>query len=165
MATPTSLPASFSAGNVLTASQMNDLRGAFRVLKVVTSDTSTVQTTSGTTFVDSGLSAAITPSATSSKILVVAFVGGGKVAAINTGIAARLVRGSTALTTFSQYHGYTSASNDTNFFLGSVIWLDSPATTSSTTYKVQFARNAGSGTVEVQNNSTTSTICLMEISA
>jgi len=34
MATPTSLPASFTSGQVLTAAQMNNLRGGFRVLQV-----------------------------------------------------------------------------------------------------------------------------------
>jgi hypothetical protein len=33
MATPTNLPATFVAGNVLTAAQQNGLRGAFRVLQ------------------------------------------------------------------------------------------------------------------------------------
>jgi hypothetical protein len=35
MATPTTLPASFVAGSILTAAELNDLRGAFRVLQVV----------------------------------------------------------------------------------------------------------------------------------
>ena len=37
MATPTTLPAAFVSGAILTADQMNNLRGAFRVLQVVTS--------------------------------------------------------------------------------------------------------------------------------
>ena len=49
MATPTTLPASFTAGQVLTAAQMNDLRGAFRVLQVVqATKANTFSTTSAT---------------------------------------------------------------------------------------------------------------------
>jgi hypothetical protein len=46
MATPTTLPATFVAGNVLEAEQLNDLRGAFRVLQTVSTtktDTFTVR--------------------------------------------------------------------------------------------------------------------------
>ena len=73
MATPTTLPASFTAGQVLTASQMNNLRGAFRVLQVVSTtktDTYTDSSASGTLTTVTGLSATITPSATTSKILI-----------------------------------------------------------------------------------------------
>lgn len=79
MATPTTLPATFVAGNVLTAAQMNNLRGAFRVLQVV-STTLTTSFTSGAggAYANvTGLSATITPSATSSKILIMATVNGG----------------------------------------------------------------------------------------
>ena len=48
MATPTTLPATFVAGNVLTAAQMNDLRGAFRVLQIVSTTKTDTFTTSNT---------------------------------------------------------------------------------------------------------------------
>ena len=164
MATPTSLPASFSAGAVLTAAQMNNLRGAFRVLQVIAGNTSTNATTSGTALVDSNLTATITPSATSSKILICVAQNGVKTAAINTGVKLALLRSTTVLTTFAQYLGYNTSSTDTGV-AGSMFWLDSPNTTSATTYKTQFARNGGSGTVEVQNNAAESSIILLEISA
>jgi hypothetical protein len=44
MATPTTLPASFVAGNILTAAQLNNLRGAFRVLQVVQATDATLTT-------------------------------------------------------------------------------------------------------------------------
>jgi hypothetical protein len=44
MAAVTTLPAAFVAGNVLTAAQLNNLRGAFRVLQVVQSITTTAVT-------------------------------------------------------------------------------------------------------------------------
>ena len=80
MATPTSLPASFSSGAVLTAAQMNNLRGAFRILQVVqtikTDIYSSGSVAQGGEADVTGLTATITPSSTSSKILVVADVCG-----------------------------------------------------------------------------------------
>jgi hypothetical protein len=43
--------------------------------------------------------------------------------------------------------------------------LDSPATTSAVTYKTTFRNNANDNQVQVQNNSNTSVITLMEVSA
>ena len=70
MATPTTLPATFVSGAVLTAAQQNDLRGAFRVLQVVTGTTIEPVTNSTTTPEDTTLTQTITPTSTSSKVLV-----------------------------------------------------------------------------------------------
>ena len=72
MATPTNLPAAFTVGQVATAAQMNDLRGAFRILQVIQGTTSTRTSSSTTTYADTTLSASITPTSSSSKILVIA---------------------------------------------------------------------------------------------
>ena len=62
------------------------------VLQVVNATYATATTNSTTTYADSGLTASVTPKSTSSKILVTCFIGGGKVPAVNTGIALRLVK-------------------------------------------------------------------------
>ena len=109
MATPTTLPASFSAGAVLTAAQMNNLRGAFRVLQVVGATYSTQTSSSSSTFADTGLTASITPSATSSKILVfVQQAGCGKTSS-DTECQLKLVRGVTDISTFATQVGLTSS--------------------------------------------------------
>jgi hypothetical protein len=165
MATPTNLPATFVAGNILTAAQQNALRGAFRVLQVVSGTTSTGVSNATTTLATTGLTASITPQFNTSKILVVASMTSCKVAAINTGIEFAFLRGSTNVLTFSKFAGFGTASTDNNFSITGLLY-DSPATTSATSYTVHFARGGGSGTVEVQQGSlTTSTILLMEISA
>ena len=178
MATPTTLPASFTAGQILTAAQMNNLRGAFRVLQVVNTLKSDTFSTTSTSLVDvTGLSATITPSATSSKIMVMVTVSGvttdqtdsslgGYVLlrdstqiAVNTALAhdrtgqlsIRLLGASSAVT----------LNHATNF-------LDSPATVSALTYKVQVV--AGAGTLYVNRDGdnavgSVSSITLMEISA
>jgi hypothetical protein len=140
MATPTNLPAAQTTGNVLTAAYVNDLRGAFRILQVKESanDTTIRSSTSGT-YVDTGLSVTITPQATTSTILCVynlqTFTSGS-----GTGVGLRLVRGATTVVTD------VDICYGTNSGIGSMTemyYIDSPSTTSATTYKVQFARNQG----------------------
>ena len=175
MATPTTLPATFVSGDVLTAAQMNNLRGAFRVLQVVQGVTSTSATSSSSTYADTGLTATITPSSTSSLVLVmVSQAGCSKSAASQfNALALRLVRCSTSIQTFSQFAGYNGGVTPAQYLnLGSqsTVYLDTPATTSATTYKTQFS-NIGAGTadVKVQDNVggvvNASSIILMEISA
>lgn len=122
------------------------------------------------------LSVAITPKSTSSKILVTVNVTGAD--DTNSYVRVRLLRGSTAIavgdsasgheSTFS-LHGHTSAGNAEQQ-VGSMTWLDSPATTSATTYKLQgscynsrIARfNYNNGDSNTRQN-TVSTITVMEI--
>jgi hypothetical protein len=164
MATPTNLPASFSSAAVLTAAQQNDLRGAFRVLQVVTATTTTITTSASTTYAASGLSASITPQSASSKILVMTTNSIAKTAAdVNNGLFLRLRRGSTVLQTQSYvlFTGTAVIQVGTTSF----ICLDSPSTTSSITYDVQFANYVAASQVEIQSNNSPSTMILMEISA
>lgn len=166
MATPTSLPAAFVANTVLTAAEQNALRGAFRVLQVVTATTSTVQSSSSTTFVDAtGLSVSITPQSSTNKILVTYTTIGHKTAGdLNNTLALRFVRGATTLDTWSA-----------NFYTNSTLmqtapvcinYMDSPATTSATTYKVQFANGfVAAANVQIQNSNTYGLLMVQEISA
>jgi hypothetical protein len=164
MATPTSLPATFVAGNVLTAAQMNNLRGAFRVLQVVQGSTTSIATSSSSTFADSGVTVSITPSATTSKVLVIVAATWQKSAANTQNcLNFQVVRGATAIAA----QGLVGLSGTANSLIGatSIVYLDSPSTTSATTYKLQFANNANTGTVYVSSDSSISSITVMEISA
>lgn len=166
MATPTNLPASFVAANVLTAAQLNNVRGAFRILQVVSGSYSTATSNSTTTYADTGLSATITPQDSASKILVYVNhaacykAAGGAFSGLNT----RLVRGSTTIITWASGLGYTAVSSELTFN-ANWVYLDSPATTSATTYKTQFANNVAVASVQVQTSNTTSTMILLEVSA
>lgn len=164
MATPTNLPASFTTGAVLTAAEMNNLRGGFRILQVVESaNDSTLRTTTTTTYADSGLTLTITPQATSNKILCVYFING-YVSASATGLGVRLVRGSTAIATDLD-NGYGSASG--NAFNTTFFYIDSPSTASATTYKIQYNRNQGTGTayMNATGSGIISRMFAMEVSA
>ena len=166
MATPTNLPAAFSSGAVLTAAQQNALRGAFRILQVVQGTTTTVTSNSTTTYSDTTLTATITPQSATSKILVM--VSHGTVFRSNgnvfNGVNLRLVRGASVISTFGGGIGYTGTAIDLTSSC-STVYLDSPATTSATTYKTQFANNAAAALAQVQTSSTMSTITLLEVSA
>lgn len=159
MATPTSLPASFTSSTLASAT-MNNLRGAFRVLQVLSVTTGTQTTSTSSTLVDlSGLSVTITPQSTSNKILLVAanqFRASGGAMDIEIG----LVRGATVV--FRSVQGFLQ---NTDGISASSIFLDSPNTTSATTYKVQGARNFGAGTAIFNASSCNSTFLVCEISA
>lgn len=163
MATPTNLPSSFTSGDVLTAANMNNLRGAFRILQVVQASYATqVSTTSGT-YADTGLTASITPQATSSLIIAI-YSHNIFTNAASTGGGIRLLRGSTTLKTdIDLCFGAGSGMLAQHSF----IYLDSPASTSALTYKTQIARTTGAGTVFTQTNnaSNTSNLLLFEVSA
>jgi hypothetical protein len=163
MATPTSLPAAQTTGNVLTAAYMNDLRGAFRILQVVESaNDTTLRTTTTTTFADTGLTATITPQATTNKILCIYWVNG-YVGGPTTGVSLRVLRGASTNVVTDQDYGYGSASG--NAFNAMGYYIDSPSTTSATTYKVQYNRNQGATTGYVNAaTAPVSRFVLMEIS-
>jgi hypothetical protein len=168
MATPTTLPASFTAGQVLTAAQMNNLRGAFRVLQVVNASTAALVSNSTNTYVDTGLSATITPQSATSKILVLVSQNGLHKSDANAGnrIDIQLLRGATAILVVCADACFTNTAMQLAVPSATSTFLDSPATTSATTYKTQFKNSSGTAAISVQfNNSNPSTITLMEISA
>ena len=145
MATPTTLPASFVSGAVLEAAQLNNLRGAFRVLQVVSAVKTDTFTTTSTTYTDvTGLSVSITPSATSSKVLIIAQIAVGNVNGgangffqLTGGNSGTYIGDAASNRVRSVFGGYSSANQGEVLSSFSVVYLDSPATTSATTYKVQ----------------------------
>jgi hypothetical protein len=166
MATPTNLPAAFTAATVLPAATLNNLRGAFRILQVVMGTTTTLVSNSTTTFADTTLTATITPQSSSSKVLVL--VSHGTIFRSNgnvfNGVGLRLVRGATVISTFGSGVGYTGTAIDLSTSC-STSYLDSPAVATATTYKTQFANNAAAALVQVQVSSTMSSMILLEVSA
>ena len=137
------------------------------VLQVVNATYGVGISTTSATYIDTGLTASITPSSATSKILVVVNMADvGKYGGTSTGGYGKtnIVRNSTQLIEFSKQFGYTGNTNTNSVGSVSSSYLDSPATTSSTTYKIQYAL-IGSGTLELNASSSTSTITLMEIAA
>ena len=120
-----------------------------KVLQVVsTTKTDIFSLTGTTTFTDiTGLSVSITPSSTSSKILVFGNVYT-SISVISNTVATRLVRGSTAIGGGTPEGNRQSAIAGTRGFTDSYFnhgfnYLDSPSTTSATTYKIQMIARTG----------------------
>jgi hypothetical protein len=137
------------------------------VIQTVNASTSTQTSTASGSYVDTTLTATITPQFSTSKILVlVDHAGVGKESGgASQRIHIRLVRNGSQLYVIDELAAYT-ATDSTNV-IGSIStnYLDSPATTSAVTYKTQFYNHSGGGLVYVQWNNGTSTITLMEIAA
>jgi hypothetical protein len=139
-----------------------------KILQIVQGITSaSVTTTSTGAYVTTGLTAAITPSAVSSKVLIIANITGNMSSTAVMYVTA--FRGTVAGTNLSSAGGAASMSQAYN--TGGVIisalsvnYLDSPATTSSQTYTIGFKVSGGTGVVQSANDSM-STITLMEVAA
>ena len=129
-----------------------------KVLQVVTGETGT-QVTHSSSYADTGLSASITPSSTSNKILILVDQ---HVFWSANGLTIRILRDTTSI--FEQPVAYTfhdgDASNNRQFY--TLQYLDSPSSTSALTFKTQCKLHS-SGTIQTQESSNKSRITLMEI--
>ena len=133
-----------------------------RVLQVVNATYTTEVSTSGGSYIDTGLTATITPSSASSTILVFVEQVGLRKAAGNGGIFLKLLRGATDIVHLCVNDVYTASTIALRVAGVGTTYLDSPATTSATTYKTQFyAYN--SVLAYVQGDNSKSTLTLMEI--
>jgi len=170
--TGTYLPLSFYTNNALgmqlsTAGVLTVTGGvagsslpAGSVIQVVNVTYSVLVSTTGTTYIDTGLSASITPTSSSNKILVIVHQSECGCSNANVGMALQLLRNSTSIVVIGPANAYGPANANASI---STAYLDSPATTSAVTYKTQFKLNSASGTAVVQSDTATSTITLMEI--
>ena len=146
----------FGAG--ITANNIN-LTG--NVLQVVQDRHSSQVLTSSSTYQDTGLTATITPSSTSSKILIIVDHNGTYAnGAGNIQFDTKLFRDATELSRSTSGLGTSQT-----LVFGSVThnYLDSPATTSAITYKTQFRNSQGAGDIGFNTYANSSGITLMEI--
>jgi hypothetical protein len=138
------------------------------VVQVVTATTTSSTSSTSTSFVDTNLTATITPTSASNKVLVfgvmpTGFYGSGSV---YYGIGIRILRGSTNINTSEPGEAFSIqcnslGSNFSNFTRSSFNYTDSPATTSATTYKLQIS-SASPGTI-LANYHDVGSIILMEV--
>ena len=134
------------------------------VLQIIQSSNTSAVSTTSISFVTTGFSATITPKFSTSKIL--ALVSCGNVYQSLSGAAGNLnlYRGSTALAAgifgFSLIYNSVGVSEIGQSFN----YLDSPATTSATTYTIYYSTSVG-GTFYINTNNGVANIILMEIAA
>lgn len=136
-----------------------------KVLQVVEGSLSGGVQNNTNVFADTGLSATITPSATSSKILVhVVHAGCFKTSGNSTNhLVQQVMRNGSFLWTLDSGAGYTNTALDLWVGTCAGTYLDSPATTSALTYKTQIRNNPNAAGVGICGNSSRSTIVLTEI--
>ena len=167
-----------STGQVLTVaagvpSWATPAGGGGKVLQVVNATTSTGVNIATTTYTDTGLTATITPTSATSKVLVLVnqYAQAYKAADLAAGMI-KLVRGATDILnqsntnlTIGVYEGSSVNLQISGFVTFS--YLDSPSTTSATTYKLQgkVPNTSASHVLDCQANTNTSTITLLEIGA
>lgn len=172
--TPTRLPIG-STGNVLTVSGGNPVwaapAGGGKVLQVVEGTKVNDEYSTSTSYSDVGLSVTITPSSSSSKVYVMAILSsaGKYTGNAGNGLRARLMRDSTEILWVGDRIAWTNT-DLFNIVAVPLNKLDSPATTSAVTYKVQMASSVSGQTAVVNyygfsTDSVTSTIIAMEIGA
>ena len=135
-----------------------------KILQVIHAFTTTTFTTTSDTLADIGLSASITPSSSSNKVFAFGNIGGIETSGDNYGQGAFLRDSTTIIADLDRGIGFTGDATrqftNAPFFI-----LDSPSSTSSLTYKLQFRIPAGGGTITTQTNGSRSTITLMEVAA
>jgi hypothetical protein len=137
------------------------------VLQVVSATTSTNASNSTNVLADTGLTASITPSSASNKVLVIVSQNGCRKESGNalSRVFVQLQRNGTGIGDFAGSSAYTGVNEINDIGSVSASILDSPATTSAITYKTRFRNGANAAQVSVQTDSEVSTITLMEISA
>jgi len=143
---------------------------AGKIIQVVSATTTTAVTIASTSFTDSGLSGSITPTLSTSKILIMIMQ---PLYSYRDGnayvVESQILRDSTqvAFNTRCMRPWASSSAHMEMGYNATFIYLDSPATTSALTYKTQykFDTTAGSAELLTQFNSAQSQIILMEIGA
>jgi hypothetical protein len=136
------------------------------VVQVVAGTSSTQVSSTSATFVDSGLTVTITPTSASNKILLMASSPFEVSRAASSCYAyTAFLRGATVITgsdaiTLGSNQGTGSETGVVNQL--NMIYLDSPATTSATTYKVQM-KTLSSAQVRSQSNNQVGSIIAIEV--
>jgi hypothetical protein len=152
----------------------NSTLGTGKILQVVSATKTDTFTTTSTSFVDvTGVTLSITPTSATSKVLVMITGVTGQTSSVELNWL-NIVRDSTNI---GQSTGGATA-NETSILYPRVAdcgfpfvmsFLDSPTTTSATTYKLQIAVSGGTGTIgrhgQNSNSGAITTITVMEVSA
>jgi hypothetical protein len=143
-----------------------------KVLQVVYGSYATEVSSSSSTLADTGLTATITPTSATSTILIIVSQNGvlKTVQDSLNRVRIELLRGSTSIFKMGDSTGFTNSAVVNQIGTVSGTYVDSPATTSATTYKTQFASGNNTAGVRVQHfyddaAAAVSSITLFEIGA
>ena len=148
--------------NIVTVPSGHTVYAPGHVIQTVTANNSTQVLSSSTSFVTTNLEATITPKYTSSKILIL--VSDTAYNDANQVCLMTIFRGGMAGTNLSDANGMTKVyGGSAGTHAVNIKFLDSPSTTSATTYTVAFRVSGGLGSA--QDGNVKATIILQEIAA
>ena len=134
-----------------------------KVVQIIAATYATSTTSSSATYADTGLTATITPTSSSNKVLVLVQQNGIFKQTGDTDVGIKLFRDAVELALIVADAAYTASTASNDVGGAGLGYLDSPATTSATVYKTQFNSGAGVATAAVQQGSSTSSLLLMEV--
>ena len=137
-------------------------------IQTVRTGYSTYANTTSTSFVATGLTATITPTSTSSKILIDVKMNGMYMSVVAGYIVLELYKGSSSIKRLSTTSGYRSSGDEPSYgvYTNCYDYLDSPSTTSATTYTVYWKASSGTAYINnynLLNGDSLSSITRMEI--
>ena len=175
-----SIPTAAIADGAITRAKMGYAGAALQVVSAIKTDTFSFSVTARTWTSVTGLSASITPSSTSNKVLVTAVVSisatntynamGGRVTRNGSAVAVGDTSSSRQSAFFGSDDWYAAASNQAQIYIS---FLDSPSTTSAVTYQLQLINDRDTETIYVNRGQSdgdssqtfrnASTITVMEI--
>ncbi len=140
------------------------------VIQVVQTTFTAYATFASSSYVDTGLTATITPTSNTSRILVVASINNTGKYNGNTYGNLRILRDATVLQQVTNILGYNNSTAQVDLPSLTFSWVDSPATVAPVTYKIQVANANGVGYIMINNyfstnNASVSSLLLMEVAA
>ena len=151
------MASTLTVDNIVGATTADNVHIPGAMVQILEAEYSTQTNVTATSYFDLGLSVTITPKFATSKIFVITNV---HCYMNGTGfVSVKVVRGSTDIVESERPHGYT----DNSAAMVSLTKLDSPATTSPTTYKIQVKAISPSSTPRVNDGGGPSRITVMEI--
>ena len=130
--------------SVNSSSYTRSLFGILPIMQIQTAVTRTSTLTVTTAFVNTTLTVSITPKLSSSKVFVMASF----TARQNVGDAGQFTIARNGTNLASDSNGFMGTTSNNNYHT-TMFSYDSPATTSATTYTVQFRTQGGGGSIEL----------------
>jgi hypothetical protein len=140
--------------------------GGGKILQVIFASTTTEVTNSTNVYADTTCTVSITPSSASSRIMLIVNHNGWNKSSADVGnfIETQLLRGATQIMFVSNGNRTSDQTLDLTTSQ-TLMYVDSPSTTSATTYKTQFKNGRNGAAVGVNYGGSRSTIVALEIGA
>jgi hypothetical protein len=153
------LVADYPTVSLALAEHIDDFGG--KVLQVVRATDTTLRSTTSTSFVDASISVTITPQKSTSEILLIWSVR--VTPAANASTVLRITDNSNNAISGAEGAAFTNNTGSAGNVHHAIIALDTPATTSATTYKGRFFTTTG--TSALANADNTGQLYAIEVSA